>query len=222
MRDSKCRLKALHRLGALRRNRNRELRRLVLDGVEPMRIGARVLKETIARAERALQRIDAALVLGIDCEDETVEEAAPLRRRSHEKLVHGGDQPDHAQVIGEGRRRANRLAIDAAGPRARRVVRGRGLDTGAERGEAKHALDLGCDRPGAVALGKRYLLESGAAQAPSRDQEGDRFDQIGLAGAVRSGQHHEIGRDLDTGRVVAAEVGQRQAADQGGGHTRDQ
>src|SRR4029079_3678351 len=57
-----------------------------------------------------------------------------------------------------------------------------------------------------------------ATQAPARHQERDRLDQIGFAGAVWPGEHDETGPDVEVRRVVAAEVGQRQAAERGGGH----
>ena len=117
-------------------------------------------------------------------------------------------------MIGEIRRRADRLAVDPAEPRPPGVLAGRRLDAGAESCEPEHALDLGGHRPGAVALGERHLVERGAAQATPRRQKRDRLDQVGLAGAVRPGQHHEVAADLQARRVVAAEVGQGQAADQ--------
>ena len=78
--------------------------------------------------------------------------------------------------------------------RARRVLRGGRLDAGAERREAERAFDLGGDRPGAVALGERDLVERRAAQAAAGRQKRDRLDQIGLAGAVRPDQHDRAAR----------------------------
>ena len=129
-------------------------------------------------------------------------------------------------MIGEGGRGADRLAVDAAEAGARGGFRRGRLDAGAERGQAKHAFDLGGDRPRcapraaarAIGFGKRHLLEGGAAQATPRHQERDRFDQVGFAGAIRPGEHDEIGADVEARRVIAAEVGQRQAAERGGGH----
>ena len=45
-------LQAPHRLGARGRDRDRELGGLVLDRVEPVRIGARLLQQAVARAQR--------------------------------------------------------------------------------------------------------------------------------------------------------------------------
>ena len=54
--------------GAARSNSNRDLRRFVLDRVEPMRITGRVFKQAIARTQAALERGHAARMLRIDCE----------------------------------------------------------------------------------------------------------------------------------------------------------
>ena len=132
-------LQAVHGFGALRRHRDCELGGFMLDGVEPVRIGAGVLQQPVARAERALERVDAALMLGVDRQHQAIEETAPLRCGSGEKLIHRRRQPHHPQMVGEGRRRADRLAVDAAQAGAARGVRRGRLDTGAERGEAEHA-----------------------------------------------------------------------------------
>ena len=42
------------------------------------------------------------------------------------------------------------------------------------------------------------------------DQEGDRLQQVGLAGAVRAGQHHRPPVQFDLGPAVVAEIGQHQ------------
>ena len=76
------RLQSPHRLGPQRRDRDRKLGGLVLDRVEPVRIGARLLEQPVARAQRALERGDAARMLGIDREHQPVEEAAALGGRS--------------------------------------------------------------------------------------------------------------------------------------------
>jgi hypothetical protein len=47
-----------------------------------------------------------------------------------------------------------------------------------------------------------------------------RFDQVGLARAIRPDQHHQIGGNFDLRGVIAAEVIEREAADAGGSHGR--
>ena len=120
-----------------------ELRGLVLDRIEPMRIGPRIFEQPVARTQRALQRVDAAAVLGIDRERQPIDEAPPLRWRADKQRIHGRHQPDHAQMIGKGGGRTNRLAIDPAFARGGRAVFGRPLDAGAERGKPQRAFDLG-------------------------------------------------------------------------------
>ena len=96
------------------------------------------------------------------------------------------------------------------------ILAGRRIDAGAERGQAEHAFDLGRHRPGAVAFGERQFFHGGAAQAAAGRQQRDRLDQIGLAGAIGPGQHHRAGpAKLDLRGVIAAEIGERQAADEG-------
>ena len=77
-------------------------------------IGPRLLEQPVARAQRAFQRIDPAAMLGIDRERQAVEKAPALGRGADKQRIHGRHQPDHAQMIGEGRGRADRLAVDPA------------------------------------------------------------------------------------------------------------
>ena len=95
-------------------HRDRKLGGFVLDRIEPVRVGAGILEQAVARAQRPFERIDARHVLGIDGKHEPVEKTPPLRGRAVEQSVHGRHQPNHAQVIGECRCRWHRLAIDAA------------------------------------------------------------------------------------------------------------
>ncbi len=213
-------LQARHRFSALRRHRHRQLGGLVLDRVEPVRVGSGFLQQPVARAQRTLQRRHAAGMFGVDGEHQAVEEAPAFRRRAVEQRIHRRNEPDHPQVVGKRRGGGNRLAIDAALARGRHDVAGRRFDAGSERCETEGALDVARRRPGAVTFGKRQLVERRASQAAPGRQQRDRFDQIGLAGAVRSRQHHERRADVDLRRVIAAEIAQRQAADAGGSHER--
>jgi len=120
---------------------------LVFDGIEPMRIGSRLLEQAIARAQRTLQRIDAARMRAVDGEHEAVEEAAALRCGAAEQGVHCGRHPDDAHMIGECRRRRSRLAIDAAFARCGISIGELRLDPGSKRREAERALEFGCRRP---------------------------------------------------------------------------
>ena len=93
-----------HRLGAHCRDCDRKFGGLVLDGIEPVLVGPRLFEQAVARAQRALQRVDAAGVLGIDREHQPVEKAAALGSWPHEKLIHRRREPYDAQMVGKGRR----------------------------------------------------------------------------------------------------------------------
>ena len=57
------------------------------------------------------------------------------------------------------------------------------------------------------------LAEAGAAQSPSGRKKGDRFQEIGLAGAVRSGQHDRPRVGLEAQARIAAKIDQCEPAD---------
>jgi hypothetical protein len=116
-------------------------------------------------------------------------------------------------VIGEGRGRCDGLPIDAVFALDGRVVVKRPFDAGAERCEPQRALDLGGDRPRAVALGKCHFIERGAAQAAAGREKRNGFDQVGLAGAVRTDEHDHRRVDFKRGRVIVAEIVEGQAKD---------
>ena len=104
-------------------DRDRKLGGFALDRVAPMVVVIAHFEQAVARAQRALQRRDAAGMLAVDREHQPVEEAPPLGGRAHEQPVHRGRQPHHAQMIAEGGGRADRLAVDAAAPAGRRLRR---------------------------------------------------------------------------------------------------
>ena len=214
--------KPRHGLRARRGDGDCDFGGLVLDGVEPVRVGACVLEQPVARAQGAFEGGDPARVLRIDGEHQAVEKAPPLRGRAVEQRVHRRRQPDNAQVIGEGGGGGDLLAVDPAFARGRGVFARRGINARAERGKPQHALDLPRHRPGAVAFGKRHFLHGGAAQAPARREQRHRLDQIGLAGAVGAREHHRAGfiGERKACRVIAAEIRQRQTEDVRSGHRR--
>ena len=110
--------------------------------------------------------------------------------RTGEQRVHGRHQPDHAQVIGESRRRADRLAVDAAFARtaAPSSPAGARCRCRAWRGRARlRPRPQTAHEPSPSR--ERDLVERGAAQPAAGRQERDRLDQIGLAGAVGPDQH---------------------------------
>ena len=103
-------------------HRDGEFGGLVLDGVEPVGIRSRLGQQPVARAQSPIERVDPAGVFGIDRKREAIEKAPPLRRRADEQGVHRRHQPNHAEMIGEGGGRGDRLAIDPAFAQDGRVV----------------------------------------------------------------------------------------------------
>ena len=190
----------------------------MFDRVEPLGIRSRTFEQPVARAQAALQGVDAGVVAGVDGEGEPVEKSAALRGRAGEQAVHGGGEPHHAEMVGERGGGGDRLAIDAALAIVARAVPPRRLEPGAERREPERPVDLGRHRPRAVAFRERHLFERRAAQSAARAQERDRLDQVGLAGAVRADEHDRSGPGGQAGGVVAAEIRERKAADTGGIH----
>jgi hypothetical protein len=83
--------------------------------------------------------------------------------------------------------------------------------TSSSGGEAEGAFDLGRHRPRPIAFDKRRFFQRGTAQSAPRRQEGNRFEQIRLAGAVRAGEDDEVAVDGEARGAIAAKVRQRQA-----------
>ena len=57
------------------------------------------------------------------------------------------------------------------------------------------------------------IAQAGAAQSSPGRQKRDRFEQVGFAGAVRSGQDHRPRINLKPQVRIAAEINQRETAD---------
>ena len=209
-----------HRLGARGRDRDRELGGLVLDRVEPVRVGARLLEQPVARAQRAFQRVDARCV-------RRHRPRAPAGRESAAAREAGPpNRPSIAGVSQTTRRWSAKAAAEATGSRSMRHLRvgvassrGGRLDAGAERREPERAFELGRRPPRTPSPSANATSSSVARRSPRPGREKrDRLEQIGLAGAVRADQHDRlVARRSSARRAIAAEIRQRQAADAGGG-----
>jgi hypothetical protein len=79
-------------------------------------------------------------------------------------------------MIGEGRRRWRRLAIDPASALDRGVIVGRSLYAGAKRCQSQGALNFGSDGPGPVALTESHFIESGPAETASGRKKRNGFN----------------------------------------------
>ena len=105
-----------HGLAAGGGDRYRKLGGFALDRVAPMVVIVAHFEQAVARAQRALQRRDAAGMFAVDRQHQPVEEAPPFGSCAEKQPVHGGRQPHHAQVIAKGGCRTHRLAVDPAAP----------------------------------------------------------------------------------------------------------
>src|SRR5262249_45893247 len=181
---------------------------------EPMAICSRFFQEPVARAQRSLERIDAARMFGVDRERQTIEKTPALRGRAVKQAVHRRNQPYDSQVISESRSRGHRFSIDAALAYCGCRVLRRRVNPGAQRRQSEGALDFRSYCPRAVAFIERDFAESGAAQAAAGGQKRDCFDQVGLAGAVWSDQCDRTDTGLERGAAIVAEIMQVQAADE--------
>ena len=142
-----ARLQAPDGLGTQRRDRDREFRRLVLDRVQPMRIGSCIFKQTVARAQRTVQCGGPAGMRRIDSQHQPVEKPPPIGGGAGEQTVHRRRQPDDPQMICKVCGGARRFAVDPVQPRRTRLVTVRGIDAGAEGRKPERTLDLSRHRP---------------------------------------------------------------------------
>ena len=158
-------------------------------------------------------------MLRVDREHQPVEEAAALGRRAVEQRVHRRREPDHAQVVRKGSRRG-----DASRSMRHLRVRGTIHRLPADRCRCRALRDRACLRfrlkpPRRRRLPKRRALPGRAPQSAAGRKQRNRFDQVGLAGAVGAGEHHRPGTlEKNLRGVIAAEIGERQSSDEGGGH----
>ena len=120
-------------------------------------------------------------------------------------------------MLGQRRRPAGEGAVDLHQPALAPGLGGlAGIAAGADLNGIVAAADRGRHAPGAAALGADHAVDlgqAGLAQAAARHQEGDGLQQVGLAGAVRAGQHHGTAIDRQRAMAVVAEVGERQPAE---------
>ena len=151
---------------------------------------------------------------GVDRQHQPVEKPAPLARRTDEQPVHVRGQPDKAQVIGEGARRADRRAVDAVEPLARLVAVAR-FEADAELMDRAFVLDLDRDRESAAAADPRAGGEFGAAQAAAGREQRQGLEQIGLAGAVLAAEDDERAFQRQVEARIGAEVAEHQPARHG-------
>ncbi len=187
----------------------RQFRDLAFGGVEPDLFAAPLLQQAVAVAQRPLQRIDAGAMLAVHRQHQPVEKAAALAGGAGEQAVHGGRQPDDADMVGEGARRGDRLAVDAETllQRALGHVRARShLHRAALFAAQFHRHGEAAAPAFAGEVGKL-----GAAQAAARREQRQRLQQIGLARAIVARERHDSGGKAQVERGIGAEIRQRDA-----------
>ena len=200
---------AAHRLAPGGGHRHTRGRGLALQRPEPGRVeptDAQQLRALahgvgIARELRCMRRIAAR--------HQPVEEAAALAGALLEQPIERRHQPDHGDDLGERRLAEGVAAVDLHDPALALAVLDPAradLDGAAGRVEARR------HRPGAGPADAVDLAKPRPAQAAPGGQERDRLEQVGLAGAVRPGQHHRPCLDLEPRPGVAPEIDQREPA----------
>ena len=188
-------------------------RHLRLDRRKPGGVEPSFREEAIAAAHGALEVAGAAAMTVVERQDEPVEETAAIGGGAGEEPVHRRRQPQHAQMIGELFGGFGRRAVDAQLARHRlALVR---FDACTDRDFPFHAVEIGKDGETCRRAYPRDIGQHSAAQAPSRRQEGDRFQQVGFAGTVLSGQHHMPPVECQRGLRIVAKVGELQPGEGG-------
>jgi len=116
---------------------------------------------------------------------------------------------DQVLMIGEGAGTGCVAVVDAADA-ARRIFRRR---ADAEAPLVLAAVDARIDGPAAGAADARQFLKLGAAHAAARADQRDRFEDVGLAGAVGTDDRRRTAIERDVGARIGAEVGDGETAD---------
>ena len=172
----------------------------------------RLFEHPVARPQGSFERVHPRAMLGIDGKDEPVEEAPAVARRTAKERVEIRRQPHDPHIFRKSRRARRRNPVDASEP-GRTCLAFPRFDPGAEPGLAIGAVegDRRCKAPGPALAG--HLGKLGAAQAPSRRKERQRFKQVGLAGAVLADERDEPHRYGKIECRVGAEVLEHEARD---------
>ena len=205
-------IQAFRGLAAGKSHGDPEFGDLALDRIEPAAVVRTLLEQAVARAERPLHRRDAGAVAGIDREHEPIEEAAAVAARPAKQAVEVRSQPDHAQEFREGDRRGRAGPVDPAQP-ADAAVEARRLASGAEAMLAAVACQGQGDGEASGTLLARHRGEFGPAQAPAGGEQGDGFEDVGLAGPVLAHERDEARRQRQVEVGVVAEVAGGQAGE---------
>src|SRR5713101_7859835 len=149
-------------------------------------------------------------MLRVEPEHQPIEKPPPAARTVEEEPIHWRRQPDDPKPLAERHLAARRFSVDAHDPPLTRCR----VTAGADPHRAVPRGDDRSDGPTriwrfAVSFGAAIDLgQLGAAQPAAWCKKRQRFQQIGLAGAVRPGEHHGLGAEGEPRLAIIAKIGQ--------------
>ena len=142
--------------------------------------------------------------------DQPVKEAAPACRTLLEQRVHLRGEPDGGDARGDLGHAARLGAVKAE---QAAVGGGARLGAGADSRGGAVLFDSGGHRPGTRPVAPGEVSHAAPAKTAARAEQGDGFQQIGLACAVRAGEHGDSGGGAPGQGGVGSEIGERQAGE---------
>ena len=149
---------------------------------EPGGVGSAPRQQTVALRDGRVVRRHLARVARLERPDQPVEEAAAAGGALQEQPVHLRREPDGRDSRRDLGGAARRGAVQAEGTTLGGVLR---LGAGADVQPALRGHEPARNRPAAGGAVTREFGEPRAAQAAPGHQHRDRFQQVGLAAAVR-------------------------------------
>src|SRR5262249_35498848 len=137
-----------------------------------------------------------------------------------EQPVHLWSQPEQGKPFRQAGQAALRRSVDAQKTALAGIVVDRGIAAGADLAFAAGPLEAYGHGPWPRTLsGSRIapvdIAATSLAQSAAGGEEGKGFQQVGLAGAVRTAQHHRTVIGLERSLAIAAETADGEAGDIG-------
>ena len=188
--------------------RDAEFDDFLFDRIKPARRGVEVFQKAIAMAERVFKRIRARAVPLVDRQNQPIKKAAAITCRAAEQAILIRCQPQKGEMIEKAIGGRNRLAVNPAlALGLTRRKRGR------EQNLAGRACHLGEDRIAARTAAPWQADALRTPQPAPRREQRDRFENIGLAGAVRATKRHQSGIAAKVKRRVGSKIREPQPGD---------
>ncbi len=150
---------------------------------------------------------------------EPVEEAPARRSGIEEQPVHLRGQPEQREPLGKPAQAALGRSVDAQQAPFAGILLDGCIAAGADLAFAVGPVETHGDGPGSGILAGGGIAavdiaEAGLAQAAAGGEEGKRFQQVGLAGAVRPAQHHRPVIGFQGRLAIAAEIADGEAGNE--------